>query len=85
MLPTKGLVSFSSPLLNSLLPHPSVFRTNMRTTGQIRGVQVVQGVQGVQGAQGAQNSLAQDTMIHFDAYNIRLDTPTSCDKYPGSY
>ncbi|CAG8138073.1 unnamed protein product [Penicillium olsonii] len=23
-----------------------------------------------------------DTMIHFDAYNIRLDTPTSCDKYP---
>lgn len=54
----------------------------MRTTGQTRGVQ---GIQGAQGAQGAQNSLAQGTMIHFDAYNIRLDTPTSCDKYPGSY
>ncbi|KAJ5332761.1 hypothetical protein MYU51_009123 [Penicillium brevicompactum] len=26
--------------------------------------------------------LDEEVMIHFDAYNIHLDTPTSCDKYP---
>lgn len=39
----------------------------MRATGQARG----------------NTPLDEEVMIHFDAYNIHLDTPTSCDKYPG--
>ncbi|CAP94009.1 Pc16g13390 [Penicillium rubens Wisconsin 54-1255] len=35
---------------------------------------------------GAQGSAAQDIMINpLDSYNIRVVTPTSCDKYPGRY
>lgn len=34
----------------------------------------------------AQGSVAQDVMINpLDSYNIRVVTPTSCDKYPGRY
>lgn len=33
-----------------------------------------------------QGSTAQDVMINpLDSYNIRVVTPTSCDKYPGEY
>ena len=35
---------------------------------------------------GARGSVAQDVMINpLDSYNIRVVTPTSCDKYPGRY